>query len=47
MRPGMTDYQLIIRLLKNLTSDYELQMVLSEKRIGNKENPLELDKLRE
>ena len=43
----MTDDQFMIHLLNNLTSDYELQMVLLEKRIGNKDNPLEVDELRE
>ena len=47
MRSAMTDDQFMIHVLNNLTSDYELQMVLLEKRIGSKANPLEADKLRE
>ena len=47
MGSAMTDDQFMIHVLNNLTSDYELQMVLLEKRIGNKENPLEVDELRE
>jgi hypothetical protein len=43
----MTYDQFMIHVLNNLTSDYELQMVLLEKRIGSKANPLEADKLRE
>jgi hypothetical protein len=43
----MTDDQLLIHVLNNLTTDYELQMVLLEKRIGDKSNPLEVDELRE
>ena len=43
----MTDDQFMIHVLKNLTSEYELQMVLLEKRNGNKANPLEGDELRE
>jgi hypothetical protein len=39
--------QFMIHVHNNLTSDYELQVVLLEKRIGNKENPLEVEKLRE
>jgi hypothetical protein len=37
----------IIHELNNPTRDYELQMVLVEKRIGNKKNPVVLDKLRQ
>jgi hypothetical protein len=37
----------MIHVLYNLTIDYGLQMVILEKRIGNKENPLEINKLRE
>jgi len=47
MGSAMTDDQYMIHVLKNLTSDYELQMVLLEKRIGNKTNPLKGDDLRE
>ena len=47
MGSAMTDDQFMIHILNNLTSDYELQMVLLEKRIGNKSNPLEVDELRE
>jgi gag-polypeptide of LTR copia-type len=43
----MTDDQFLIHVLNNLTTDYELQMVLLEKRIGDKSNPLEVDELRE
>ena len=32
--------------LKNLTCEYELQMVLLEKIIGNRENPLKMDEMR-
>jgi len=47
MGSAMTDDQYMIHVLKNLTSDYELQMVLLEKRNGNKTNPLKGDNLRE
>jgi hypothetical protein len=47
MGSSMTDDQFMIHVLNNLTSDYELQMVLMEKRIVNKENPLEFEKLLE
>jgi gag-polypeptide of LTR copia-type len=35
----MTDDQFIIQVLNSLTSDYELQMLLLERQIGNKDNP--------
>jgi hypothetical protein len=47
MGSTMTDDQFMIHVRNNLTSDYELQMVLLEKRIANKENPLEVEKSRE
>ena len=37
----------MIHVLNNLTSNYELQMVLLEIGIGNKSNPLEVDELHE
>jgi hypothetical protein len=46
MGSAMTDDQFMIHVLNNLTSDYELQMVILDKRIRNKKNPLEVDELR-
>jgi hypothetical protein len=43
----MTDDQLMVQVLNSLTNGYELQMLLLEKRIGNKENPLTIDELKE
>ena len=43
----MTDDQFIVQVLNSLTSDYELQMLLLEKQIGNKENPLSIEELKE
>jgi len=37
----------MIQVLNSLTSDYDLQMLLLEKRIGNKDNPLTIDELKE
>jgi gag-polypeptide of LTR copia-type len=34
----MTDDQFIVEVLNSLTSDYELQMLLLEKQVGNKDN---------
>jgi hypothetical protein len=42
---AMTDDQFMIHVINKLTSDYELKMVLLEKRLGNKENSLESYKL--
>jgi hypothetical protein len=44
MESHMKDSQFMVH---SLTNDYELQMVLMEKRNGNKEYPLTIDKLRE
>ena len=41
------DERLLVQVLNSLTGDYELQMILMEKRIGNKENPLSIDELKE
>jgi hypothetical protein len=43
----MTDSQFMVQMLDSLTNDYESQMILMEKRIGNKQNPLTIDEIRE
>ena len=43
----MTDEQFLIQVLNSLTSGYELQMTLMERRIGDKMNPLSIDELKE
>jgi hypothetical protein len=43
----MTDDQFMVQVLNSLTNDYELRMLLLEKRIGSKENPLTIDELKE
>ena len=43
----MTDDQFIVQVLNSLTSDYKLQMLLLEKQIGNKDNPLSIEELKE
>jgi Zinc knuckle len=43
----MTDDQFIVQVLNSLTSDYKLQMLLLEKQIGNKCNPLSIEELKE
>ena len=47
MSSTMSDDQFLIHILNNLTGDYELQVALLEKRIGNTSNPLTVDELRE
>jgi hypothetical protein len=42
----MTDDQFMVQVLNSLTNGYELQMLLLEKRIGSKENPLTIDELK-
>jgi Zinc knuckle len=47
MGSNMTDEQFLIQVLNSFTGDYELQMTFMEKRIGNKENALTIDELKE
>ena len=47
MGSTMSDDQFLIHVLNNLTGDYELQVALLEKRIGNSSNPLTVDELGE
>jgi hypothetical protein len=44
---SVTDHQFMIHVLKNITSDYELQLVLLENRIVNEKNMLEVNEIRE
>jgi hypothetical protein len=43
----MTNDQFIVQVVNSLTSDYKLQMLLSEKQIRSKANPLSIENLRE
>jgi hypothetical protein len=43
----MTNYQFMLQILNILTNEYKLQMLLLEKWIGSKENPLTIDELKE
>jgi gag-polypeptide of LTR copia-type len=40
MGSSMKDEQFMVQVLNSLTEEYELQMLLVEKRIGNEKNPL-------
>jgi antitoxin component HigA of HigAB toxin-antitoxin module len=37
----------MVQVLNSLMNDYKLQILLLEKRIGSKENPLNIDELKE
>ena len=39
--------QFMFPILSNLTSEYELQLAVMEKRIGDKEKPLTVEEIRE
>jgi hypothetical protein len=43
----ITENQFVIHILNNLSSDYELQLELMERRVGETINPLQLKKLEE
>jgi hypothetical protein len=47
MDSSMTDDQFIAQVLSSLTSDYKLQILLLEKQIGSKDNPLSIEDLNE
>jgi gag-polypeptide of LTR copia-type len=47
MGSRMTDDQFMVQVLNSLAGDYELQMLLLEKRIGNRENPFSIEDLKE
>ena len=46
MGSGIFDNQFMIHILNNLTSDYELQLALMERRVGDKEKPLTVEEIR-
>jgi hypothetical protein len=47
MGSSILENQFMIHVLNNLTSDYYLQFALMEKRIGDKEKLLKVEKIRE
>jgi len=47
MGSSMTDNQFMVQVLNSLNEDYEIQMLLLEKRVGNNENPLTIEELKE
>ena len=46
MGSSIPENQFMIHVLNNLTADYDLQLALLEKRIGDKERPLTVDEIR-
>ena len=46
MGSSVSDYQFMIQVLNNLTSDYDLQLALMEKRVGDGENPLTVEEIK-
>jgi gag-polypeptide of LTR copia-type/Zinc knuckle len=46
MGSSNSDNQFMIHMLNNLTSDYELQLALMEKRVGDAEKPLTVEEIK-
>jgi hypothetical protein len=46
MGSSISDNQFMIPMLNNLTSDYELQLALMEKRVGDAEKPLTVEEIK-
>jgi hypothetical protein len=45
MESHMTNSQFMVQVINSLTNDYELQKLLMENRIGNKESPLSINEI--
>jgi hypothetical protein len=43
---SISENQFMIHILNNLTSDYELQLALMERRVGYDEKPLKIEEIR-
>jgi hypothetical protein len=46
MGSSISENQFMIHILNNLTSDYELQLALMERRVGDDEKPLTIEEIR-
>jgi gag-polypeptide of LTR copia-type len=46
MGSSKSENQFMIHILNNLTSDYEIQLALMEKRVGDMEKPLTIEEIR-
>jgi transcription-repair coupling factor (superfamily II helicase) len=47
MGSKFSDNQFMIHVLYNLTSDYDLQLALIKKRVGNAERPLNVEEIKD
>jgi hypothetical protein len=47
LRSGISENQFILHILINMTADYDLQLVVMEKRLNDKTNPLTVDEIRD
>jgi hypothetical protein len=46
MALSISENQFMIHIMNNLTSDYELQLTLMERRVGDEEKPLTIEEIR-
>jgi hypothetical protein len=46
MGSRISENQFMIHIFKNLISDYDLQLALMERRVGNVEKPLTIEEIR-
>jgi hypothetical protein len=46
MDSSISENQFMIHIFNNLTSDYELQLAMMEKRVGDIEKPLTVEEIR-
>ena len=46
MESSISENQFMIHILNNLTSDYELQLAMMERRVGDAERPLAVEEIR-
>jgi gag-polypeptide of LTR copia-type/Zinc knuckle len=46
MQSSISENQFMIHILNNLTSDYELQLAMMERRVGDSERPLTVEEIR-
>jgi hypothetical protein len=46
MQSSISENQFMVHILNNLTSDYELQLAMMERRVGGSERPLNVEEIR-
>jgi hypothetical protein len=47
MGSSISDNQVILHILNNMTDDYDLQFAMMEKRVTNKSNPLTINEIQD